>query len=392
MIQFNQLKERFDVFVFDSYKLEKEYLGAYRILYCILTLLIFGIPNFGWIGNSPDLIFSPPDISLASLFSGFPSAVFFTAADLVVVVLYVMLLFGWKTKYASLALFFTLLVCQSFSFAYGKIDHNIIWLIIPLIMAFSGWGNAYSLDAVIQKREEENSWAISLMALLLGFAMFTAGFAKIYSGWLSLDSQATLSHMVYNALYWERSPLLLPNILQIKSVFFWEALDYLAVIFELGFLFAIIWPQVFRFFILSAVLFHISVFLTFEIVFTINLLTYLLFINWAILNPVLSTRAFERGANKLLKPQYLILCMVLILSYFVFVITFQRDFVFPTLIELIIKGLDINIDIRLTKTIILFSISLLVAIASAGVFLYTKIYERRQMVTLKSKVLKREVV
>lgn len=391
MIQFSKLSNRIDYFIFDSYKLKTEYLGAYRILYCVLTFTFFGIPSFGWIGNSPNLLFSPQDVSLANLFDSFPDAVFFTVADLFIVVLYLMLLFGWRTKYTSLALFFVLLICQSFSFSFGKVDHNIIWLIIPLVMAFSGWGNIYSIDNLLRKKEKENSWAISLMALLLGFAMFTAGFPKLYSGWLSWQSHATFSHMIYNALYWERSPLLLQEALQIKSFIFWEALDYLAVMFEFGFLIAILWPQVFRFFVLAAVFFHISVFLTFGIIFTNNLLTYLLFINWAIFNPVLSSPSFKNAISAFIRPKYLITCLVLVLAYGFYTFLAGSRFVFPSLFELTLSTLDVNADYRLIKTITLFSLSLLVAITSVVSFVYTQINERRQLI-LSEKPLKQEMV
>ncbi|WP_101446789.1 hypothetical protein [Pontibacter ramchanderi] len=326
------------------------------------------------------------------MFNGFPDAVFFIIADLLIVIFHVLLLFGWRTKYTSLALFFVLLICQSFSFSFGKIDHNIIWLVIPLVMAFSGWGNTYSIDSLYQRKEDVNPWAISLMALLLGFAMFTASFPKIYSGWLSFDSHATFPHMVYNDLYWDREPLLLQEVLQIKNIVFWEALDYLAVVFEFGFLLAIFWPQVFRFFVFSAVLFHISIFLTFGIVFTNNLLTYLLFINWAIFYPVLNSASFNNIANKFIRPKYLFVCLTLILSYGLYHFFFREGFMVPSLLEFIHNTFSINIDQRLLKTLILFSISLIIAFTSLVLYIYTQIHERRQVMISSGRPFKKEVV
>lgn len=362
----NKILEKFDFFVFDSFKLHPNQLALYRILFCVFTFLFYGIPNYVWIGKSPDYLFTPPHISLASLFNGFPGTLFFTVLNISIVVFYFVLLFGWNTKATSLLLFFLLLIGQSFSFSFGKIDHTIIWLIVPLIMAFSGWGNAYSIDAYLNKKSEVNAWAISLMALLLGFAMFTASLPKIMEGWLSFDSQASRSHLLFNYLYWERRPLLLEAVLQVKSVFFWELFDYLTVIFEFGFLLAILNPTIFRLFVIAAVIFHISVFLTFGISFTSNLLTYLLFINWAIFDSIFESKKMNSLAKRIFTWPNLAICISLVSLYGLATIFLNSSFKFPSVLRLFINVFNIQVDNL--NTYILFTISLIITIASIIVY------------------------
>ncbi|RDC66026.1 hypothetical protein [Adhaeribacter pallidiroseus] len=354
--------DKYDFFVFDSFKLHPNQLALYRILYCVFTFLFYGIPNYVWIGKSPDYLFTPPHISLAHLFDGFPGTLFFTVLNVLIVVLYFVLLFGWNTKVTSLLLFFLLLIGQSFSFSFGKIDHTIIWLIIPLIMAFSGWGNAYSVDAAVNKKSEVNAWAISLMALLLGFAMFTASLPKIMEGWLSFDSQASRSHLLFNYLYWERRPLLLEAVLQVKSLVFWELFDYLTVIFEFGFLLAILNPTIFRLFVIAAVIFHISVFLTFGILFTSNLLTYLIFINWAIFDSLFKSNKLNTLASRIFTLRNLVVCISLVSLYSLIAIVLNSNFKFPSVLRLFISTFNIHVDNL--NTYILFTISLFITIAS----------------------------
>ncbi len=72
MTIFNHVLSKIDFFVFNAFKIEIEYLGLYRILYCLLTFLIYGIPNFTWIDDDLNYLFLPPKISFANLFTGFP--------------------------------------------------------------------------------------------------------------------------------------------------------------------------------------------------------------------------------------------------------------------------------------------------------------------------------
>lgn len=372
-LSFNHLIQRLDNFIFESFKIKSEYLGLYRILYCLASVFIYGIPNFSWLDNNLNYMFLPPEISIASLFNGFPDKIIFTLLSIGVAILYLMLLFGWHTKRVSLLLFFSLLFGTSFTYSFGKIDHSILWLIIPLTMAFSGWGNSFSLDAKLNNKSPENAWAISLMVLLIGFAMFSASLPKVHGGWLSFDSSATKGHIIYNYFSWGRRPLLLDQVLQVKSAFFWEMLDYLTVIFEFGFLLAILSPIVFRVFIIGAIFFHVSIFLTLQISFTINLLTYLLFVNWSIFNPLIRSDNFKNFVTRFFDFKYLALLIGAVLIYGIVTTIVGVNFEIPSITGIVAKYTSITL--RDINTFVLFPIALVITFASIFTYL------RKQAVT-----------
>ena len=57
------------------------------------------------------------------------------------------LMIGWHTVASSFAVAIGLILNQTFSYADGKIDQNFIMVLIPLTLAYSGWGNSFSVDA-----------------------------------------------------------------------------------------------------------------------------------------------------------------------------------------------------------------------------------------------------
>lgn len=157
----------------------------------------------------------------------------------------------------------------------------ILWAILPLVMAFSNWGSNLSLDAEksMNTKKSEN-WPISFMALFVGFAFFTSGFAKIYGGWLSTDGAATWQYFINVFYKTGRTDLLANYFTQLDNLYLWESLDWFVVCFETLFLPAVFFPKIFRFFCLLGVIFHFGVFLILNISFSIHIIVFLLFINW----------------------------------------------------------------------------------------------------------------
>jgi hypothetical protein len=153
---------------------------------------------------------------------------------------------------------------------------------VPIIMAASGWGAAYSVDR-LQRRTSKNvlrAWPLSFLALLLGFEMFTAGFPKLITGWLNLSTHAAQGHFVLNYLS-GRHDFLAPLFLHFQNPVFWELVDEMTVLLELGFIAAILSRQSLRLFCAASVLFHLSILLIMNIDFTPNVIAYAAFVDWA---------------------------------------------------------------------------------------------------------------
>ena len=280
---------RLDVWIADEYRLPAGALGAFRVLYAGYILFVVGAPSFRWVARHPSFFFDPPPYSIANLFQHFPGYYFLATLDTLVVLLLVLLLFGFYTRLTSLALGTVMVIGFSFYHSFGKINHDTLLMVItPLLMAFSGWGGHYSVDQSSPRRSvtKENYWPVATLAIIIGFAMFSAGFPKLVedgslrNGWLNVSTQAVKGY----AIMYQHDALagnyLAPLFLEYGSNFAWETLDYVAVVFEMGFLLAVVRRSWFRFFVLVAVLFHFMNGLLLSISFVNNIALYLLFVYW----------------------------------------------------------------------------------------------------------------
>jgi len=306
-----------DHLIFFEYKLPKGAVSLFRIVYASFILLVVGVPQFRWIADKPDYFFSPPKFSLAVFFSGFPDYTFLFILDIVLVILFVFLLFGLFTRVTTILVGLLMIVGFSFYYSFGKINHDAhLMIFTPLVMCFSNWGRYFSLDSKrtdhVEKREERH-WPILLLAIIIGFAMFSAGVPKLLDGWLETSTQAVKGFVV-TFHYYDTFPerFLQPYLISFNNVFFWETMDYTAVVFEIGFLFAVIRRNWFRAFIVIAVLFHTMNILLFSISFSNNLALYLLFIKW---NDLLDSFKKSQLRNYI-KYKYLILVLIIVtISY-----------------------------------------------------------------------------
>lgn len=291
---------RFDRFIFEEYKTVAPSLGIYRVMFAAYILVY--LPRHLWVSNFPDSFFNPP-IGLTVFFIGFPSAPFFIVVNFLAIVAAVCLLFGYMTRTASVSFALILLICNYWAYSFGKIDHDIPLIFIPLIMQGAGWGNGYSIDAkhrpANDKKEAENTaWPLALMALIVGIAMMNAALAKATSGWLDVHSHAVRAHLLYNVFVTGRSNWLAEHLLRIKSGAFWEFLDYGTVIIEASFLLTIGRRSAFRVVCALACFFHLGIALFMEIAFVANVLAYAVFVQWSTLESRL--RWFLRPWNRIL--------------------------------------------------------------------------------------------
>ena len=333
------LKDRIDHWIFEEYRVPPRALSVFRIAYSAFVLLIIGVPPFRWIGGKPDIFFDPPLFSVVALFDGFLAPSFFWGLDIVVTLLFVCLLFGFRTRWTSCLLAIGLFAGFSWSYAYGKINHDtLLMALVPLAMSFSGWGAYFSLDQIRRHPDRstaespsevspsgvppsevppserlEQYWPIALLALLLGFGMFSAGVPKLLSGWLDPATHAVQGYAVRQHYDFFADQLLTPFMIHYDQPWFWEALDFSAVLFEVGFLLAVAKRSVFRFFIVLAVVFHLANCLMLNIGFSRNIALYLLFIDW---RPVMRWIDQDTRWQKYISFRSLALAGIVFLGYY----------------------------------------------------------------------------
>lgn len=286
MMNRSKPKSRFSSWIFNSYSPSAEGLGLYRI-FSGLFILLFLLPScdlYPFISSLPNDFFVPPPGPMM-LFDGFPAyGVFLLLHGLLILSLCMMTL-GWQTVKTSLLSGLLILILQGFLFSLGKINHELLLAVLPMVMAFSGWGSAYSVDSYLlgQKKRAEG-WTLTLLALIIGFMFFTAGFSKLIGGWLGVESQATIGHFLDQYFVKARQDLMAGYALKVTNPFVWELFDYATVFFEVGFIFALLHSRATRIFVCLAVLFHFSTMLVLNISFLPNFLAYAAFLNWDLVN------------------------------------------------------------------------------------------------------------
>ncbi len=275
-------KSKFEQWIFESYSPGADGLGIYRI-FASLLFLFFLLPDFGLYSvliNYPSDFFTPPPGPMM-LFDDFPPEMFLQAVHILLILSWIGVLLGIYTKISSVAAGISMLILQGFMFSIGKINHELLLSVTPIVMAFSNWGAAYSFDSMKGKvRAKTEGWPLVLLALFIGFMMFTAGFPKIMGGWLDPSTQATKGHLLNQYFMRGRQDLLADVAVQIDSAWIWEFLDWATILFEVGFLVAVLKANWFRLFVCFAVLFHFSTMMTLNIAFLANFLAYAAFFKW----------------------------------------------------------------------------------------------------------------
>lgn len=275
MTRFRALEER----IFDSYALRMADLAVFRIVYATFVVATI-VPVASWLPRAPIAFFYPP-IGLAALFEAPPPAEVLIGFNLVLTLFAAMLLFGWKTRLASLGTGLSLFVLNSWAYSPGKINHDILLVVTPLVLSFSDWGRSISIDGLrrpVDPRAEVVAWPLVLLALLTGFAMFTAGVAKATTGWLDPDLRCTYGHLMHNYLYTGRETAFAHWAVRLDSAWLWKIADWSAVAFELAFLVAVINRRLFVLISCAGVFFHFGVMILFGISFEENVLVYGAFI------------------------------------------------------------------------------------------------------------------
>lgn len=267
-------------------------LGVFRWLLG-LYWLAFSAPSYGFIDASPRAFFTPPALSLAQLFDGFPPAPFFQVLDAVAIVALGLMTIGYHTRAATLAVLGLRFVGASFQYSFGKIDHDILALCVLGCMVLSDWGRYYSVDARLRGQRSPAhapERGPALLAVLLAFGMVTAGLPKALV-WIDFDlgTSGVLSWLYPNQVSFGRSHLLAPYAGQLPSALL-ELGDYAAPALELAGFGALLHSRkLWLGWLLSLTFFHLLNALVLNISFTGYALVYCCFANLAGLGP-----AFER--------------------------------------------------------------------------------------------------
>lgn len=257
--------------------------AIFRVIYAAAMLLT--VPDFRWLDAYPDSMFDPP-LGPFMLLNGFPGEWFLASLEVAVVLFATAVLFGIFTRSASVLLTLTLLVGYGFSYSLGKIDHNILFVLLPALMALADWGRSMSWDALHRSPPQaQPQWPLRLVAVLIGIGFATAAAPKVLTGWLSTSSQATQGHFWGGVIVYDRTDLLANQFLLINNGFFWELLDWSTVFIEASVLIAVLSWRSTRIVLAVLTLFHLGVLLMMNIAFYTNVVAYGAVFLWSRLTP-----------------------------------------------------------------------------------------------------------
>ena len=311
-----QLGGRLDRWIHGFLPVTAEGLALSRIFFAAY-FLITGIPTFSWVSRNPPGFFDPPQLSVANMFATFPSTGIMRTLDLLICVLLIFLLVGYKTRTSSILLTVAWILGNSFRFSFGKIDHSIMAVVTPAVMAFSGWGAVYSIDAKLRKAVPRiNAWPLTLLAMLLAFGYFSAGFPKLLA-WADFDltTHGVRSWLVDGWYQLDRRKLLAPLAMRIHNPYVWEAMDLMAVVFECSFFLSLTRRGLFRAYLVVAIMFHLVNVLMLNIGFLTLLPVYVVFAPWERIVPRLPSGVL-RTSDRLASSAGLVSLFVLFLPLY----------------------------------------------------------------------------
>ena len=141
----------FSRWIFEAFDVPERSLAISRILFCVSLLAFWFDPNnprYLWTRNFPASFYAPPP-GLGMFFSHQPAGWIMWLLFASVMTLTLAVLVGWNTRGCGLLLSAVLLVGNSFEYSFGKINHDILMILVVGTMSFSGWTARYRSTRVV---------------------------------------------------------------------------------------------------------------------------------------------------------------------------------------------------------------------------------------------------
>lgn len=252
-------------------------LPIYRVIFAV-WLLVDVVPRGLWLRDAPSaLMFPPPGLPL--LLGSVPAPWLVSLSSVVLTVLSALLVVGWRERWVSIGIVVTLLGINTSMYSFGKIDHDILMVAVPLFLAFSGWGNRH--PSVCRPA----GWWTGVLALSISLSMFSSALIKVLTGWLDPSRSASRLHFLHNHYVNGRSGPLTEVVLGVDAPWVWMLSDYATVLVEVSFPFLLLSPRLFRVALAAGCIFHFGTWLLMDITFPHNIIAYGAFVPWVTLFP-----------------------------------------------------------------------------------------------------------
>lgn len=270
----SKLNGRID-YLSEAYRADARYLGVIRILFA-LHVILFPV-DYSWAAKVPSAFFNP-NPGVAWLYQDVPPELFLLILEFLRFCLAILLLVGFKTKFVSVTLTVVMILGSSVVHSFSKIDHNILYELLPAFMASAGWGATYSVDNRLRaSAQRTQGFGVLIWASLISFALFSAGLPKALTGWLNPSLEASRSYVAMDLANPVKIGPLAEYFFAFDQQWFWKFIDYATVFAESWLIVAFLFPVLFRFGIAMVLAFHAGVYLMLGIDFAHYLFVYAVF-------------------------------------------------------------------------------------------------------------------
>lgn len=221
-----------------------------------LFLLLFATPFYQWLESIPDALYYPPCLSAGRFFSGFLDYPYLSLADILIVVCCVGITIGFYARLMGLGFLLIYFFANTFAFGFGKVDHVILLPLTLLCFSFSNWGTVLALRP--DQHLPYHRASLGILGIFISFGMFTAGFEKLLV-WVDFDTSTNgFLNWFYSGYFGYGRQLLLADWVFYLPKLATEAMDYLAVVFELSAFLGLLGGAFsWRIWLLSACAFHL---------------------------------------------------------------------------------------------------------------------------------------
>jgi hypothetical protein len=258
-------------------------LDFYRFLFCTFALLQW--PFYSWLEHLRDFMYAPP-ISPIMFFTAYPHPALYTLLNALAGISLVLLLFGKHLRIAALTFSLSYVLLSSWAFSTGKINHPILIAVIPIAIAFAlHAARRTTREPALDRQTTADTSAsigfpLAMLAFLTAYWIFTAGWQKMTSQWLSFEHPAVHRHIFTNVHITGRETWAADLLLTHATVPVWKFLDVTTVFFELSPIFLVWRRSWFRAWTFAACFFHLGIDVVMGIPYAPALLAYAAFVPW----------------------------------------------------------------------------------------------------------------
>jgi len=258
-------------------------LGLFRIMYSVFFIFSLADSYFAEASSVTAAEWDPLQL-INILFPMVPNRHVLSAIELGLVFSLVLLGFGFKMRLMTFNVFVfgTVLLGVRLSFLMSHSFHFLMsW--IPLVMIFSRWGDIYSIDSILGKKNVSPhdtswhfNWPVKFILCVLCFMFFSAALIKVRYGWLSEFNKIQTALFARNT---DRITVV-PYLWIAQNIYLYASLQIMALMFEGFYPLALINRTLLRIYLIITYFFHAFNLIFLGIPFTGIFIVYALFVDW----------------------------------------------------------------------------------------------------------------